>query len=75
MNPAEIAQMVKYFRKRSGLSQQALAQVAGVGKTVVFDIEKGKETVQLNSLKKVLDVLNIHVKFETPFPQVPEDKS
>jgi len=75
MDPIEIGQMVKYYRKRSGLSQQALAQVAGVGKTVVFDIEKGKETVQLNSLIKVLAVLNIHVKFETPFPQAPEDKS
>ena len=36
------------------------------------DIEKGKESIQLNTLLKVLDVLNIHMKFETPFPQ--EDK-
>jgi HTH-type transcriptional regulator/antitoxin HipB len=72
MTPTDIAQTVKYFRKQSGLSQQALALVAGVGKTVVFDIEKGKETVQLNTLIKILDVLNIQIKLETPFP---EDKS
>ena len=59
MIPGEIAKMVHYYRKQSGLSQQALARLAGVGKTVVFDIEKGKESVQVNTLLKVLDVLNI----------------
>jgi hypothetical protein len=42
---------------------------------VVFDIEKGKKTVQLNTLLKVLDVLNIKIKFETPFAQTMDDNS
>lgn len=63
----EIAKMVHYYRKHSGLSQQELAKLAGVGKTVIFDIEKGKETVRLNTLLKILDVLNIRIKFEPPF--------
>lgn len=67
MTPSEIAKIVHYCRKQSGLSQQELATLAGVGKTAVFDIEKGKETVQLNTLLKVLEVLNIHLRFETPF--------
>jgi HTH-type transcriptional regulator/antitoxin HipB len=62
-----IAETVHYFRKQSGLSQQQLAQLAGVGKTVVFDIEKGKATVQLNSLLSILDILNIQIKLETPW--------
>lgn len=66
MTPHEIATVIRYCRKQSGLSQQALAQLAGVGKTVIFDIEKGKETVQLNSILKVLDVLNIRIVLETP---------
>jgi y4mF family transcriptional regulator len=70
MTPNEIAKTVHYCRKQSGLSQHELAKLAGVGKTVVFDIEKGKETVQLNTLLKVLDVLNIRMKFETPFAQM-----
>jgi HTH-type transcriptional regulator/antitoxin HipB len=69
----DIAEMVRYFRKQSGLSQLQLAQLAGVGKTVVFDIEKGKATVQLDTLLKVFAVLNIQWKFETPFAQ--ENKS
>ena len=65
----DIANMIHYFRKQAGLSQQELAQLAGVGKTVVFDIEKGKTTIRLDTLLKILDVLNIQLKFETPFPQ------
>ena len=69
-----IAKIVHYFRKQSGLSQQALAQLAGVGKTVIFDIEKGKDTIQLITLLKVLDALNIQMQFKTPF-KLPEDYS
>lgn len=75
MAPDEIAKIVHYYRKQSGLSQQELARLAGVGKTVVFDIEKGKESVQLNTLLKVLDILNIQMKFETPFPQTTDNNS
>ena len=67
MNSKEIAKIVHYHRKQSGLSQQKLAELASVGKTVIFDIEKGKETVQLNTLLKVLEVLNIQIKFVSPF--------
>lgn len=74
MNSYNIPSMVRYFRKQSGLSQQQLAQLAGVGKTVVFDIEKGKTTVQLESLLKVLEVLNIKLQFTTPFEQPPEEE-
>jgi HTH-type transcriptional regulator/antitoxin HipB len=75
MTPDEIANMVVYYRKKSGLSQQELAQLAGVGKTAVFDIEKGKKTIQLNTLTSVLDILNIQLKLEPPFPRTGVDES
>jgi y4mF family transcriptional regulator len=75
MAPNEIAKIIHYYRKQSGLSQQGLAKLAGVGKTSIFDIEKGKETVQLNTLLKILDVLNIQMKFETPFDQPTDNHS
>lgn len=71
MNANDIAKMVHYYRKQSGLSQQALAKLAGVGKTAVFDVEKGKETVQFNTLSKILEVLNIRIQLEPPF--MPKD--
>ncbi len=62
----EIADVIRYHRKKSGLTQQKLAEIAGVGKTVVFDIEKGKQSVQLNTLLKILRVLNISIRLESP---------
>lgn len=63
----EIAKTIRDYRKLSGLSQQQLALLAGTGKTVVFDIEKGKASVQLNTLLKILDVLNIQLELKVPF--------
>jgi transcriptional regulator with XRE-family HTH domain len=39
----EIGNIIRFHRKKSGLTQKALADIAGVGKTVVFDIENGKK--------------------------------
>lgn len=61
-----MASVIRYHRKKSGLSQEALAKLAGVGKTAVFDVEKGKATIQLDTLRKVLRVLNITMTLESP---------
>ncbi len=61
-----IAELVETHRKKSGLSQKELAQLAGVGKTAVFDIEHAKATVQLATLMKVFDALNIQISFSSP---------
>jgi HTH-type transcriptional regulator / antitoxin HipB len=67
MNGLEnIADIVHFHRKRSGLTQAALANMAGVGKTAVFDIEKGKRSVQLDTITKVFSVLNIRMEFISP---------
>ena len=58
--------IVRQNRRLSGLSQIELAKLAGVGKTVVFDIEHGKESIQFNTLKKVFAVLNIKLILQSP---------
>jgi len=70
---SDIAKLVRYCRKQSGLSQESLAMLAGVGKTVVFDLEKGKETVQLNTLLKILAVLNIQISLTPPIKITKEE--
>jgi HTH-type transcriptional regulator / antitoxin HipB len=67
LKPEILASIIKKHRKAAGLSQLRLAEMAGVGKTVVFDLEKGKETVQLDTLRKILTVLNIKVQLSSPF--------
>ena len=65
LEPDSLANIIKHHRKAAGLSQLQLAELAGVGKTVIFDIEKGKETTQLDTLRKVLRILNIKVRLES----------
>jgi len=62
----QLGDVIKYHRKKAGLSQKSLADVANVGKTVVFDIEKGKETVQFKSIINVLNALNITIDLNSP---------
>ena len=62
----QLSMIVRSHRKLSGLSQLQLAEFAGVGKTVIFDIEHCKASVQLNSILKVLKVLNIKLDIISP---------
>ncbi|HEU4790620.1 MAG TPA: helix-turn-helix domain-containing protein [Flavobacterium sp.] len=66
MNDFNLGLFIKEHRKLAGLTQLELANLAGVGKTTVFDIEKNKETVSWNKLLAILKVLNIEIQFKSP---------
>ncbi|MEK6565467.1 MAG: helix-turn-helix domain-containing protein [Bacteroidota bacterium] len=66
---SELADIIRFHRKKQGLTQLGLAELADVGKTVIFDIESGKETVQVDTLSKVLSALGIRIKLESPLMQ------
>ncbi len=61
-----LAQIIRLHRRAAKLSRVQLAELAGVGKTVIYDIEMGKESVQLNTLRKILKVLNIKIILDSP---------
>jgi HTH-type transcriptional regulator/antitoxin HipB len=61
-----LAKLIAYHRSRSGLTQQELAALAGVGKNLIYELEKGKQSVRLDNLIKVLRVLNIELDFLSP---------
>ena len=69
-----ISELLRTHRKKSGLSQLGLAKLAGVGKTVIFDLEHGKITVQVDTLLRVLSALNIEIKFSSRLLQAMEEK-
>ena len=70
----KISDIVLFHRRKSGLSRNQLADLAGVGKTVIYDIEKGKETIRFSTLQKVLKVLNIKITFTSPLMEVVNEK-
>lgn len=53
-------------RKAAGLSRQELALLAGVGKTVIYDIEHGKTSIRFDTLSLILEALNITLLFDSP---------
>ena len=71
----KISDIVLFHRRKSGLSRNQLADLAGVGKTVIYDIEKGKETIRFSTLQKVLKALNIKITFTSPLMEVLNEKS
>lgn len=70
-----IDEIVLFHRKQSGLSRKQLADLSGVGKTVIYDIEKGKETIRFVTLYKVLKALNITIKYESPLMEIFNEES
>jgi transcriptional regulator with XRE-family HTH domain len=69
-----MAAMIRFHRKAARISQLELAKFAGVGKTAVFDLEQGKETVKLSTLVKVLKILNIRITFTGPIMDLFEEE-
>ena len=62
----KLSGLVKKHRKLAGLSQVELADLAGVGKTLVFEIEQGHQKVQLEKILAILRVLNIQMVLLPP---------
>ena len=62
----ELHQIIYFHRKQAKLSRKALAELAGVGKTVIYDLEKGKKTVRWSTITTVLHALNIKIQFQSP---------
>lgn len=59
----DLANLILYHRKQAKLNRKELASLAGVGKTVIYDIEHGKQNIQLDTLLKIFKVLNIKIEF------------
>ncbi len=57
----DIGDFVKSERKRQGLTQQQLADRSGVGLNFVYQLEKNKPSVQLDSVNQVLGALGYRV--------------
>ena len=61
MTMSELGIRVRDRRKQVGLTQQQLADEAGVGLVFVSQIENGKETAQIGRVLKLLEALGLEV--------------
>ena len=63
----EIGSFVRRERKRQGLTQNQLADLAGVGLNFVYQLEKNKQTVQMDTTNMVLNALGYRVSVARNF--------
>lgn len=59
--PSEIGATIRRERTALGLRQDALAAAAGVGLRFLVELERGKPTVRLEPMLKVLAVLGLEL--------------
>lgn len=64
--PGELGNRIRTAREARGLSQKQLADLAGIGKTAMFDLEHGNPGVRLNTLMAVLVVLGMSLRLDSP---------
>lgn len=64
-----LGSIIRFHRRKARLTQSDLAALADVGKTVVFNIEKGKGSIRVDTLTKVLEALNIKIDWTSPLKE------
>ncbi len=58
---AEYGKKVREIRKKEGVSQESLADLAGLDRTYISDIENGKRNVSIETIFKITEALKTPV--------------
>ncbi len=58
---AEYGKKVREIRRIQGVSQESLADLAGIDRTYISDIENGKRNVSIETIFKIADALETPV--------------
>lgn len=66
-NPELLGAAIAEHRRQAGLSRVELALRAGVGKTILYDLEHGRTSVRLDLLMRILTVLGMQLHLSGPF--------
>ena len=66
MTTREIGELVTATRKSQGATQLDLAQMAGVGRRFVVELEAGKESLHIGKVLRVLETLGVDLRLEEP---------
>ena len=72
MTPTTLSQYVKDLRKQYHLTQEDLAEKAGVGLRFVRDLEPGKNTLRMDKVNQVLSLFGAEL---APVKQVYHEES
>lgn len=54
-----VGMRIREYRKRAGMTQESLALAANIGVSFLGDVERGRKKPSIDSLDKILSVLNV----------------
>ncbi len=69
MHSKQLGNLITFHWKKAGLTQVGLAELAGVSRSVVQDLEAGKGRTIWKHVEAVLNILNIELKPTGPLIQ------
>lgn len=64
-NTKELGEIIKKTRKTQGLTQSDLAGASGTGVRFIVDLEKGKQTSEIEKVLLVVSMLGIKLEAHT----------
>lgn len=62
--PESVGAAIRHYRKEAGLSQAQLAQMAGLNRTYLSNLESGKETEQVRRMLRVFRQLGVRMTLD-----------
>ncbi len=62
--PASLGQAIRHYRTQAGLTQAELAEMTGLQRSYLSELEAGKETKQLQRLLRVLRRLGVRMTLD-----------
>lgn len=62
----DLGRLIRDQRKRQGLRQTDLAAIIGASHVFVGDVEKGRPSVQLGRVLRLLDELGLELRLSVP---------
>lgn len=57
-----VAERIKKIRKKKGITQEQLAERAGLNRTHLYRLETGRQSMTLRTLKIIADALDVRVR-------------
>ncbi len=62
MRKKQLGHLISFHRKKAGLTQVGLAEMAGVSRSVVQDLEAGKGRTVWTHIEAILNILNVELQ-------------
>jgi transcriptional regulator with XRE-family HTH domain len=62
--PASLGDAIRHYRTEAGLTQEQLAEMTGLQRSYLSELETGKETEQLRRILRVLRQLGVRMTLD-----------